>query len=172
MCLSPTQQSSRSDLFIQKKTTSATAASPNSHEALLSVTVYNRLAWGRGYLSRASQHVVLASQSLGDLYEAIPCPSNELAEEMIDDNHLTGYRKESKPSRGCLLCIDGLVYGDGQCEIDYAEYVFITLHGPAALTSSHAANFSYKSTRSRPANDRQCKRRPQPSMKLHSHLSP
>lgn len=52
----------------------------------------------------------------------IPCTSNELTEEILDDDRVTGYR--DVPTRpGCVICIEGVAYGDGESEFDYAECV-------------------------------------------------
>jgi snRNA-activating protein complex subunit 3 len=90
------------------------------------VTVYNRLSWGYNLLSRCSQHALLASQTLGDLFEVIPCTSNELPAERIADGEVVGYEiptKESarRGSSGCVICVEGKAYGDGMSENDYAE---------------------------------------------------
>jgi snRNA-activating protein complex subunit 3 len=70
--------------------------------------------------------VVLASQTLGDLFEAVPCTSNELPEEVKDDERLVGYEiSQPASSRGCVMCIEGIAYGDGQSEMDYAEYAVV-----------------------------------------------
>jgi snRNA-activating protein complex subunit 3 len=91
-------------------------------EALVTITIYNRVTWSHGLLSRASQHVLLASQTLGDLFDVIPCSSNELLEEIIEDDRVVGYSDSSKScSSGFAICIENVVYGDGQSEVDYAE---------------------------------------------------
>ena len=67
---------------------------------------------------------MLSSQTLGDLFEAIPCTSNELPEEIIADERVVGYDNDQPTSsRGCVICIEGMAYGDGQSEVDYAESV-------------------------------------------------
>ncbi|EMD37891.1 hypothetical protein CERSUDRAFT_83638 [Gelatoporia subvermispora B] len=97
---------------------------PGEHEALVFVTVYDKLSWGHKLLSRSSQHVLLAAQTLGDLFEAIPCCSNEIPDPRTSESgHVTGY-DPSNPSRGsagCVLCINGLAHGDGQNEEDYSD---------------------------------------------------
>ena len=49
-------------------------------------------------------------------------------EEIIEDGVLTGYEKTFRAGGGVVVCIDGLAYGDGRCEADYAERVFDTSH--------------------------------------------
>jgi len=75
-------------------------------------------------LSRSSQHVLLSSQTLGDLFEAIPCCSNEIPDPRTsDDGRVTGYdpANPTRGSVGCVLCINGVAYGDGQSEEDYSD---------------------------------------------------
>ncbi|TFK54170.1 hypothetical protein OE88DRAFT_1625240 [Heliocybe sulcata] len=95
----------------------------NTEQAILTVTVHNRVPWGPGYFTRSSQHAVLSSQTLGDLFEAIPCTSNELPAETLLEGTVVGYDAQSPPtpSPGCVICIEGLAYGDGQNEPDYAD---------------------------------------------------
>ena len=104
------------------------ASQAKDNDALLFITVYNRLSWGQKFLLRASQHVLLSSQSLGDLYDVIPCTSKEIPDETLDeDSVFTGYTvPESEDSMaldggvGAVFCIEGVLYAD---EVDYAEYV-------------------------------------------------
>jgi snRNA-activating protein complex subunit 3 len=95
-------------------------------KALITFTVHNRLSWGHNLLSRSSQHALLASQTLGDLFEVVPCTSNEIPEERITNGELVGYETPTtgsagKCSSGCVICIEGKAYGDGMSENDYAE---------------------------------------------------
>jgi snRNA-activating protein complex subunit 3 len=92
-------------------------------QAILTVTVHNKLSWRQTHVSRSSRHAILSSQTLGDLFEAIPCPSNEVTQEILDDGRVTGYHSEVPTHPGCVMCIEGLAYGDGESELDYAEYV-------------------------------------------------
>lgn len=85
--------------------------------------MYNRLSWGN-HLSRSSQHAVLASQTIGDLYDILPCSSNEIPSEITEDAEVVGYKHEETPShRGAVVCIEGVAYGDGQADEDYSESV-------------------------------------------------
>ncbi|KAL5528536.1 hypothetical protein ACEPAF_7672 [Sanghuangporus sanghuang] len=92
-------------------------------EAILIISIYNRLSWGN-HLSRSSQHAVLASQTIGDLYDVIPCPSNEIPHELRTeegDGDIVGYNSdELPPHRGAVVCIEGVAFGDGQVEDDYS----------------------------------------------------
>jgi snRNA-activating protein complex subunit 3 len=89
-------------------------SSPPPHSAVVTVSVYNRLAWSYNFVYRSSQHAVLSSNTLGELYSVIPCPSNELPDERTVDEKFVGY--ESGPPKrpdGCVVVIEGTAYGDG-----------------------------------------------------------
>lgn len=76
-------------------------------------------------VSRTSQHAILTSQTLADLFETISCLSNELPSEVVQDGRAIGYELEEAQiaeSTGYAICIDGTVYGDGLKGVDYAEY--------------------------------------------------
>ncbi|KAI0358449.1 hypothetical protein OH77DRAFT_1474071 [Trametes cingulata] len=122
----PPRQHDHNTVINVKKVGASAAA---ERDALVFVTVYNRQAWGQRILSRSSQHVLLSSQTLGDLYRALPCPSKELPEEIRDDAGLvTGYKTSRDDDdmavdvmdRG-LVCVEGILYGDGETENDYAR---------------------------------------------------
>ena len=113
--------------MVSKKSSSGSAppTSDGTSQALITVSVHNRISWNPGYLTRSSQHTVLSCQTLGDLFNAIPCTSNELPDEIIDDERVVGYENiQLTNSKGCVMCIEGIAYGDGQSETDYAEFVF------------------------------------------------
>lgn len=93
-------------------------------DAVLILTVYNRIPWVQSYLARMSQHSVLASQTLGDFIQSIPCDSSEIPEVGVNtEGDFTGYRygNGSEAEEGCLLLIEGIIYGDGRSSADYTE---------------------------------------------------
>jgi snRNA-activating protein complex subunit 3 len=103
-----------------------TAGTSLSKTALISITIHNRLSWGHNLLSRSSQHALLASQTLGDLFEVIPCASNDIPEEQMVDGEVVGYETPTaetagRGSSGCVICVEGKAYGDGMSDNDYAE---------------------------------------------------
>ena len=72
--------------------------------------------------------MVLGTQTLGDFYEALPCPSNEIPAEFEFEGSASPHKEgEIAPHRGAVLCIEGICYGDGQSEEDYSEYVHFPL---------------------------------------------
>ena len=92
-----------------------------AQEALIVVTVYNRLSWSRGLPIRLSQHAVLGRQSLEDHFNVIPCVSKEFP---VTTDETTGQHEDNEDAgraAGCVLCIEGLAYGDGRSRSDYAE---------------------------------------------------
>ncbi|KAL5523658.1 hypothetical protein ACEPAG_7831 [Sanghuangporus baumii] len=120
-------KSSRSSEWRQQRERNTASLPPPiavKDEAILIISIYNRLSWGN-HLSRSSQHAVLASQTIGDLYDVIPCPSNEIPHELRTeegDGEIVGYNSdELPPHRGAVACIEGVAYGDGQAEEDYSD---------------------------------------------------
>jgi len=96
----------------------AAGTSLPSKTALVSFTVHNRLSWGHNLLARSSQHALCASQTLGDLFEVIPCTSNEIPNEQIVDGEIVGYETPTAVNAGggCVICVEGKAYGDGMSE--------------------------------------------------------
>ena len=96
-----------------------------TESAILTISVLQRVSWSHNFISRLSQHALLSSQTLGDLFETIPCPSNELPSEILNEDGRYTYEGGSNnappPSSGYVICINGVAYGDGMSEVDYAE---------------------------------------------------
>lgn len=108
---------------MQKESESDGGPLVDTPQAVITISVHEKLPWGPSYVFRASQHALLSSQTLGDLFEVIPCRSNEFSEESAHGN-VTVYKEEDIVSNtGSVICIEGFAYGDGQSESDYAEYV-------------------------------------------------
>jgi snRNA-activating protein complex subunit 3 len=103
---------------------------PSTCEALITLSIYNPITWSHGSLARGSQHGVLASQTLGNLFDIIPCPSREIPEEIFSGDHIVGYRNDFKQrNEGCVICIEQVAYGDGRSEVDYAKCVIVVFIG-------------------------------------------
>lgn len=123
---------------------------PVTPDALITLTVYNRVPWVRSYLVRMSQHVVLASQTLGDFIESIPCDSSGMPVEKVNsEGDVTEYSFDTHSpdaESGRLLLIEGLVYSDGRSGMDYAEKLFSYMSKlpgekrPATMKSSASLN--------------------------------
>lgn len=144
------QPSSQSPRFTGASPTPTSALSESSphRDALVTLTVHNRVPWIHSQLTRFSQHVVLSSQTLADFVRVIPCDSSEMPNEVVDSHgNVVGYTYESEEQaeetaahagEGCLLLIEGVAYGDGRFGDDYAEYVRSLYVGDEALGSQHA----------------------------------
>lgn len=62
--------------------------------------------------------MLLSSQTLGDLYGVVLCASNELPlEDIVEGNSTT----RGRCTGGCVMCIEGVAYGDGLTDVDYRE---------------------------------------------------
>ena len=126
--------------LITQRCLSFSSTAVDAHQALLFVTVYNPLTWGHRLLSRASQHVFLSSQTLGDLFDAIACLSRTMPEECIDRTGKIQWKDTTSTaiSTGSAICIEHVAYGDGQSEKDYSEYVRLCSRttAPSLISSS------------------------------------
>ena len=85
-------------------------------KAIITVTLYDRLSWAAGSVARASQHVLLSSQTLGHIFNLLPCPSNGLAADRTD-----GEDQSQATAEGGVICIDDVAYSDTS-QVNYAEY--------------------------------------------------
>ncbi|KAG5654413.1 hypothetical protein H0H81_003237 [Sphagnurus paluster] len=97
------------------------APEPSTHlsdeeiKAILTVSIHTRSTWTSGYVNRSSQHALLSSQTLGDIFRIFPCTSKEIVnDDFVENPRLKG-------GAGCVICIDDLAYGDGSSGEDYAE---------------------------------------------------
>ncbi|KAG2146029.1 snRNA-activating protein of 50kDa MW C terminal-domain-containing protein [Suillus bovinus] len=101
--------------------------SPNAipyPNAVISLTVYNRISYLPSCLTRSSQHAVLSTQTLGDLLRVLPCASSNIPMEELDaEGDISGYNVTDQTGEhaGCLFSIEDRIYGDGGENDDYAE---------------------------------------------------
>ncbi|KAI9062890.1 hypothetical protein FKP32DRAFT_758962 [Trametes sanguinea] len=124
----PPRQSDHNTLINVKK---LGKDSGGDRDAIIFVTVYNRQSWGQRLLSRSSQHVLLSSQTLGDLFRTIPCTAKELPQEVRDEEgRITGYKHANNEddmavddSDSAVLCVEGVLYSNGEGDQDYAESI-------------------------------------------------
>ncbi|KAJ8584339.1 hypothetical protein M405DRAFT_875659 [Rhizopogon salebrosus TDB-379] len=130
LCIRAAKNSDYNALDTIKKTGSDSLRSPSLdapsyQDAIISLTVYNRIPYLPSCLTRSSQHAVLSTQTLDDLLRAIPCASSNMPVENLDaEEDVSGYSlndHEGEQHSGCLFYIEGLVYGDGRGHTDYAE---------------------------------------------------
>jgi len=118
-------RNSDSNVLVRPRPTAAVGDIPlgdtSNSDLVITVSTYSRLSWGN-HLARSFQHAVLSSQTLGDLYEALPCPSNEIPFEKSGDGTIFEYSEdEAPPHKGGVVCIEDVAYGDGQSEEDYSD---------------------------------------------------
>ncbi|KAF9244968.1 snRNA-activating protein of 50kDa MW C terminal-domain-containing protein [Melanogaster broomeanus] len=123
--------SKHSDFNALSRSPSPTSPVHGAPDALITLTVHNRVPWVHSQLTRLSQHAVLASQTLADFIRSIPCDSSEMpAEQVGGEGDVHGYSygtvergqdDGAHTDEGCLLLIEGVVYGDGRPGEDYAD---------------------------------------------------
>ncbi|KAF7321799.1 Expansin-like EG45 domain-containing protein [Mycena kentingensis (nom. inval.)] len=94
----------------------------DENEVVLTFTIHTRSSWRQTQVVRSSRLLILSSQTLGDLFDAILCPSAEMRAEIHDEGgNLVGYEHGPPTRPGCVVCMEGLAYGDGESEVDYAD---------------------------------------------------
>ncbi|KAJ3568861.1 hypothetical protein NP233_g5433 [Leucocoprinus birnbaumii] len=86
-------------------------------EAMVIVTIFDKVPWSPCYVTRLSQHAFLSSQTLDEVCKAIPCAPHAGRIPSNVEGPVHTYVPEE--DSGCVLCIEGLAYGDNQ-EDDYA----------------------------------------------------
>ncbi|KAI0630366.1 snRNA-activating protein of 50kDa MW C terminal-domain-containing protein [Trametes polyzona] len=82
---------------------------------------------------RDAMHVLLSSQTLGDLYRAMPCSSKELPVEVRDESgQISGYGGRPTAEEdgmdvdheaGVVMCIENVLHGTSKAVNDYAAQV-------------------------------------------------
>ncbi|KAF9469917.1 snRNA-activating protein of 50kDa MW C terminal-domain-containing protein [Collybia nuda] len=82
--------------------------------SIITFSVHNKLAWGAGYAMRTSQHAILSSHTLEDLFKVIPCTSKDLGEVEL------GGVGQHHRANDCVICIEDVAYGYGECD-DYVD---------------------------------------------------
>ncbi|KAJ3494715.1 hypothetical protein NLJ89_g10746 [Agrocybe chaxingu] len=80
-----------------------------NHDAILIMSIHDRVPWGPSYVTRSSQHALLASQTLQDFCDTIPCVSNNLPMEA-----------GMPQGNDSVIVIESLAYGSG----GHAEKLF------------------------------------------------
>ena len=94
--------------FVQKRAPNIDSEEPCT--GVVTVSIYDRLAWGQSYVTRSSQHAFLCNNTLQDVYDSIPCVSKHLsAEAPTQDRH-----------SGCVIVLEGRAYSNRAGSEDYA----------------------------------------------------
>jgi hypothetical protein len=112
----------------------------SDEKAIITVTLYDRVSWGSGNPTRASQYALLSSQTLGHIFDVLPCSSNE---HVVSRMNTVPPSEELQPAinaDGCVICINGIAFDDGS-QVNYAEYIFLPFNVVYQLTSEKANFF-------------------------------
>lgn len=91
--------------------------------ALITYTFYTRSLFLPHNFRRSSTHVALSTQTLGDIYDNMPCVHKFLPKEILtqDGKALVGYEDCVEEGQGAVICEEGIAHGDGLGHPDYAE---------------------------------------------------
>ncbi|KAF8894048.1 snRNA-activating protein of 50kDa MW C terminal-domain-containing protein [Infundibulicybe gibba] len=108
-------------------------------QAVIKISIHNRVTWGPSYVSRVSQHSLLSCQTLADVVDVIPCVFKKYPPEVTREGHSTG---TTKPD-GCVMCVEGVVYGDKYGRANYADKLLSHLQ---TVSSGSAAYVKATST--------------------------
>jgi len=100
----------------------------SSHEkAIITVTLYDKLSWSGGIVTRASQCALLSSQTLGHIFDLLTCPSNELAVNNMNPIPRNEEQLQAVTgTEGSVICINDIAYGDGS-PARYADKLLLHL---------------------------------------------
>lgn len=92
--------------------TTVTSGEDADIPAVLIIAVHSRVAWSPSFVARTSQHAVLSSQTLAELLQVIPCPSNSAPKPTYQNQTPSGFVTE-KPAHvadGYVVCIENDIY--------------------------------------------------------------
>lgn len=95
--------------MIQRATSPGKTA--EEHEAVLIISLHSKVPWSPSYVTRTSQHAFISSQTLQDVYAAIPCVSRSFPSG-------AGIQQGNT---SCVICIENLAYS-GEAEMDATDY--------------------------------------------------
>ena len=71
----------------------------------MTLSIYNKVPWGPSYVTRVAQQAYVSSQTLADVYHALPCTFKVEGSEEAGEGMLQGVKE------GCAIGIEGTVYG-------------------------------------------------------------
>lgn len=115
-------------------------------KAIITVTLYDKLSWGAGIVTRASQHALLSSQSLGHIFDLLRCPSDGLTMNSAQPISLSEEQLQPATNTdGCAICIDDIVYGD-DLQMNYADKLLLHLQSISKASSMSKATTAIHQT--------------------------
>lgn len=79
--------------------------SSQGNDAVLTISIFNRVPWGPSYVTRLCQHAFLSSQTLRDVYDALPCIYRASSASPSNGNPAG-----MKP--GVTCCIENVLHSD------------------------------------------------------------
>jgi len=97
-----------SNIVFEQKSDPAQGGSGSHPDALVIISIFNKVSWGPSYVSRVCQHAYSSSQSLQDIYESLPC----IFSAALNCPNPAGMKG------GCAMCIENTLYSDSR---DYAK---------------------------------------------------
>ncbi|KAF8342178.1 snRNA-activating protein of 50kDa MW C terminal-domain-containing protein [Cantharellus anzutake] len=122
--------------------------------ALITYAIFSRGFSFPHHFHRSSTHVALSTQTLGDVYDNMPCLEKFLPQEILSDDGktLVGYEDHVEEGKGVVICVEGVVHGDGLGAHDYGEKLktYINKRGPgfvhlgAGIHSVVLANLAFR----------------------------
>ena len=74
-----------------------------------------------------SQHITHSNQTLGDIWDNLPCDHRALPVEAHVYQTLTEYGVDEASFNGGAICVEEIVYGDGLDTPDYGRSVWSLL---------------------------------------------
>lgn len=96
--------------------------------ALITYSHYSRATLHPYQLRPTSQHIILSHQTLGDIWDNLPCDRKVLPvksatseDEYDSDSAATTYQMPEAGHQGVAICVEDVVYGDGLSTSDYSE---------------------------------------------------
>ncbi|KZV88085.1 hypothetical protein EXIGLDRAFT_619849 [Exidia glandulosa HHB12029] len=96
-------------------------ATASEDSIVLIVSVYARSIWHPYGNNRISQHALLATQTLADLFRVMECPYHRLTTDIYLEQSGDNDVEEPSDTGECVMCVEGVAYGDGTGEGDYAN---------------------------------------------------
>jgi snRNA-activating protein complex subunit 3 len=122
---------------------SSQAANVTIDDAVVIITVYNKVSWNPSHVSRLSQHAFLSSQTLQDICRTIPCAP--YATRVASHNSIQDHGIEDHGAPHNIICIEGVAYGEGG-EDDGSRYL---CQGVDLSLSSPTIQKLYRSSRNK-----------------------